>query len=296
MISVLICSANDKLLNQVQKNIDETIGITTEIIFYDNKKNKKGICEVYNILAAKAKYPFLCFVHEDVLFITKDWGKKIIDIFSVRSDIGVIGIAGSKYKSASYSGWFTGIREYDCANYIHKHRNGDEKVYLKPQNDSSLEEVVCLDGVFICCRKEVWQKVKFDEKNLSGFHFYDMSFTLEAARVCSVAVTYEIYLLHITKGGDFGNIWTETAIHYHSLVQHKLPFTKLPAVARDAEKLIMITWLDVLKNYKISIDNRFKWIVKQRLYSKADLYYDVLKFLFYTPLRLKYLHNLFNRK
>lgn len=296
MISVLICSANAQLLSQIQKNIYETIGTTVEIISYDNRKNRKGICEAYNILAAKARYPFLCFLHEDVLFSTTDWGKRILKIFSDRSDIGVIGIAGSKYKSASYSGWFTGVKELDCANYIHQYNNGVERVYLKPQNEGSLEEVVCLDGVFVCSRKEVWQRIKFDEKDLTGFHFYDIGFTLEAARICSVAVTYDIDILHITKGGDFGNNWIETAIHYHSAIQDKLPFTIVPVVASKVDKLIMATWLDVLKDQKISVDNRLKWIFNQGLYSKPELYYSILKFIFYSPLRLKYLHRLFKQK
>ena len=295
MISVLICSANDQLLSQVKKNIGETIGCTAEILFYDNTKNKKGICEVYNILAARAKYSFLCYVHEDVLFTTKDWGTKIINIFSDRSDIGAIGIAGSKYKSAAYSGWFTGIKEFDCANYTHRGSEGDEKVYLNPGN-SSLEEVVCLDGVFICCRKEIWQQLKFDEKEITGFHFYDLSFTLEVARICSVAVTLDIDLFHITKGGDFGNKWMETAIHFHELIKDKLPFTKLSTIAPTVEKQITANWLDVLKNHKISMLNKINWVSNQKLYNHPSLYYSILKFMFYSTFRLKYLHNFFKRK
>lgn len=295
MISVLICSANEQLLNQAKKNIYDTIGSTTEILFYNNKENKKGICEVYNILAEKAKYPFLCFVHEDVLFTTKEWGKKLISIFNDKPEFGVVGIAGSKYKSAACSGWFTGIKDLDCANYTHRYTHVDERVYLNPTN-SRLEEVVCLDGVFICCRKTIWQQVKFDEKNLQGFHFYDISFTLEAARICSLAVTYEIDLLHITKGGDFGNNWINTAIHYHSLVRDKLPFTKLPSISVDTERKIIITWLDLLKVYRISITNKVRWIYEQQLYKQTLLFYPVLKFLLYTPLHFKYLHILFKRK
>ena len=73
MISVLICSADNSLLNQVKANIEQTIGVEHEILFFDNLE-KKGICEVYNSLAAQAKFSYLCFVHEDILFQTLNWG------------------------------------------------------------------------------------------------------------------------------------------------------------------------------------------------------------------------------
>ena len=58
---------------------------------------KKGICEVYNSLAALAKvFIFRCFVHEDILFQTLDWGLSVEDIFSQNPAMGVVGVAGSK--------------------------------------------------------------------------------------------------------------------------------------------------------------------------------------------------------
>src|SRR5688500_17425788 len=98
MISVLICSINPEFLNRVTANIHRTIGVPFEIISYDNRNVKKGICEVYNILAEKACYPYLCFAHEYIILTTENWGEKIANIFSRREDIGVIGVAGSKYK------------------------------------------------------------------------------------------------------------------------------------------------------------------------------------------------------
>ncbi len=41
MISVLICSINPDLLNNVTENIKETIGVPFEILYADNQKTKK---------------------------------------------------------------------------------------------------------------------------------------------------------------------------------------------------------------------------------------------------------------
>ena len=182
MISVLICSADNSLLNQVKTNIEQTIWVEHEILFFDNLE-KKGISEVYNSLAARAKFSYLCFVHEDILFQTLNWGLLLADIFSKNPAIGVVGVAGSKYKSKSFSGWYSGIPGFDCANILHRYSYGDALICLQPNKKNVLEEVVCLDGVFICSRKDVWQQSRFNDADLKGFHFYDVDFKLYSLKV-----------------------------------------------------------------------------------------------------------------
>ncbi|MFI5186096.1 MAG: glycosyltransferase [Chitinophagales bacterium] len=295
MISVLICSANNFFLDQIRNNIAQTIGVEHEILYFDNSKEKKGICAVYNFLASKARFPNLCFVHEDILFATTDWGVIIRDIFSENDDIGVIGIAGSKYKSKLFSGWFSGVKEFDCANIAHQYSYGNELIYLKPGKEKLTEEVVCIDGVFICCRRRIWEQLNYNEEELPGFHFYDIDFSLKASEVCTVCVAYAIDITHITKGGDFGNNWVETAIRFHNLSYDKLPNTKLIAYSAKQEMMIAKTWLDILKKYKISWKNKIKWIKIQRLHFNPVLYYSIAKFLFYRPFGLRLIHKLFRK-
>ena len=294
MISVLICSADNSLLNQVKTNIGQTIGVEHEILFFDNLE-KKGICEVYNSLAARAKYSYLCFVHEDILFQTLDWGLLVEDIFSKNPAIGVVGVAGSKYKSKCFSGWYSGISGFDCANILHRYSYGDESICLQPNRENVLEEVVCLDGVFICSRKEVWQQSKFNDADLKGFHFYDIDFSLRASRICRLAVTYGISIIHITKGGDFGDNWVKTAIGYHICFGKMLPYTKLVDHSYSVEEKIIKTWLDVLKKQTISWKNKLQWIGVQRLYYRPALYYSIAKFLFYKSMGIEYFHKLLKK-
>jgi hypothetical protein len=295
MISVLICSADNFLLEQIKSNIQRTIGIEHEILYIDNSIERKGICAVYNSLASRAKFPYLCFVHEDILFETNDWGAIIKDIFAKQDSVGVIGVAGSKYKSKALSGWFTGVKEFDCANIIHKYSYGDELICLKPHEDSLIEEAVCIDGVFICCKRSVWAQLKFDEQQLPGFHFYDVDFSMRASRHSTVIVTYQIQIVHITKGGDFGDRWVETAIRYHFNCAGKLPATKLFNYSAKAEMKISKTWLDILKNHSLSWTNRLRWIRIQKMQFEPALYYSVAKFLFYKPLGLNQIHKLFRK-
>jgi len=293
MISVLICSADNSLLDQVKRNIQQTIGVEHEILFFDNKE-KKGICEVYNYLAVRAKFAHLCFVHEDVLFQTANWGLVIGDIFSDPA-VGAIGVAGSKYKSKSFSGWYSGIEGLDCANILHRYSYGDESIHLQPNKEKMLEEVVSLDGVFICCRKEIWQQLKFNETDLKGFHFYDIDFSLRASAICSLAVTYKINIIHITTGGDFGDNWVRTAIGYHLRSGKLLPVTKLISQSSSIEEKISSTWLDFLKKYRISWKNKLRWIRMQKLHYKPALYYPIARFLFYGPAGIEKFHKLFKK-
>ncbi|MEP6616085.1 MAG: glycosyltransferase [Ginsengibacter sp.] len=292
MISVLICSANPSLLSQVKANIENTIGTEYEILHFDNREANIGICKVYNDLASMARYQYICFLHEDVLFETIGWGSKIMDIFSKDPAIGLLGVAGCKYKSAYSSGWFTNVPELDCAYYSHYNNGGIEKVCLSPSK-SLLQEVVSIDGLIMVARKITWQTYPFNERLLTGFHFYDIDFSLRIAHHYKVVVTYDFEIVHITEGGDYGNKWVEAAIKYHEAMKKELPFSKMDVNANELDAKIVRTTLDFLKNHKIRFRNKMKWITSQKLHEHKKYYYSILKFLLYKPLKLRSIHKLF---
>ena len=73
MFSILICSINVSYLEKLKINIQETIGNEYELLVWDNLANTKPISEVYNLLAEQARYPYYCFIHEDIQFQTENW-------------------------------------------------------------------------------------------------------------------------------------------------------------------------------------------------------------------------------
>src|SRR6478672_9571285 len=105
MISIVISSASTQLLKAVKDNIKQTIGVDHEILAYDNSTGERGICEVYNQGIHDAKFGLLCFMHEDVELNTSNWGHHVIDAFRENERLGLLGIAGSSFKSYSPSGW-----------------------------------------------------------------------------------------------------------------------------------------------------------------------------------------------
>jgi hypothetical protein len=293
MLSLIICSINPGHLEQVTESITASIGVEFELLVWDNREQGQGLCEIYNKLATKARFPFICFLHEDILFESPDWGSLLVKLFANDPEVGVIGVAGSKYKSRMYSGWYTGVAGLD-SYYITHRTNGEDHTMVQPKDEGeTAHEVVCIDGVLMACRKSIWEKVKFDEQLLKGFHFYDIDFSLRSAVFCKVVVTTAIHLVHITTGGDYGDRWIDAAILYHQKYRHALPYFKEPPLKNNPEVYIASQWLDRLKTEKISFVNRLKWIVNQKLFRHPSLGYSILKFIIYKPLHLAAVHRYF---
>ncbi|MDN3588076.1 glycosyltransferase [Pedobacter aquatilis] len=104
MISIIISSANAEDLSAVKLSIQRTIGVPFELLVIENSGGRLGICEAYNQAAARARFELLCFMHEDILFMTQDWGRVVLQHFS-DTRVSLLGVAGSTYKSLSPSMW-----------------------------------------------------------------------------------------------------------------------------------------------------------------------------------------------
>lgn len=291
MISIIICSVNKAFAHQISENIKETIGVDFEILCFDNTIEKLGINEVYNNLASTAKFDMLCFVHEDVTFSTQDWGHLLVSKFNSINNLGLIGLAGAKYKSSINSGWYTGIDEIDCCNIKHINAKGKvDVIYANPQKNDSPQEVVVIDGVFMCCKKNVWNEFRFNQQLLDGFHFYDLDFSLRISSKYKTIVVYDIYLNHFTEGGSFKEDWMRHSLKWHSdtIIAALLPL-KTQDLALDlnfkTESAITKTWLKVLMKSEISFAYRLKWLKNIKLKYLLHNIAAVALFLFYNMLK-----------
>ena len=176
MISIVICSRDNTLLNAVSQSIKETIGLPYEIIAIDNRESKYGICKAYNLGASKAKYDIFCFMHEDIAFVTQNWG---VNVLSHLKDerVGLIGIAGAEPKLIVPASFDASIL-----------------------NVETNIQVVGVDGVWLCTKRSVFEKFKFDELTLTGFHGYDIDFSLQVFSEFKVCVVFDILLKHYSCG------------------------------------------------------------------------------------------------
>lgn len=251
MISIVICSLHEGQFNRLQDNILSTIGnVQFELLRIDNGKNTYTIAEAYNEGISKAQYPYLVFVHEDVLFHTEAWGKKLLEYFENDQRIGLIGLAGSKIKTSIPSSWWENEKENQVMNIIQHYPNGKKERILFGFTEKPLTEVILIDGVFIAMRKT---KLNFDER-LKGFHNYDQSISLKNRKAgYKNFVTNEIVIEHYSIGNK-DRCWLKSNIELSKLYQKDLPQTLRGKKVTKSQRAY--SYLRLYKNYRGVGDKR----------------------------------------
>ena len=288
MFSIIVCSINSIYLERLKLNLDQTIGQPFEILVWDNLADEKPITEVYNLLASKAQYPYWCFIHEDIRFDTIHWAGNLLKAFEDHPEIGLIGIAGAKYKSKTASGWSTGLTEMDCCNIRHQDKDGQVQIIYMNPNNSIFEPVVNVDGVFIAIRREVWKTARFNEKNLRGFHLYDIDFSFHVLQHWKAAVLFNIDIMHFTQGGNYGDAWVEPTLRWHALFSKQLPQSSgINPAYNNLERKIGVFWLRRLSVEKISLENKWKWIQAGKFWQDPRVWPFIALFLYGKRLRAK---------
>lgn len=299
MLSIIICSISPKYLETLTKNIHQTIGVEYEIIAIDNRERDWPIAKVYNYGAQQAKYSYLFFVHEDVRLHSHNWGEFIIRKLA-KPDCGVIGFAGSKVRLSCYSGWY----QYFDAIVSYLYQGGDNAqasfVVANAYLDHPFEEVIVVDGLGMFVRKEVWEQCPFDDGLLTGFHCYDIDFSLQV--ICAdyknyVCCSNQFLIEHFSMGNFNNNGWLSMTISLHDKWKHLLPMKLSSVIVPDRqlqkhEENISYSFLkQVLKSDLKYVDKQkvFKEFVT-RSFSRKHFWYCIsafLKYMKYVSLRSK---------
>ncbi|MBC7913726.1 MAG: hypothetical protein H7Y07_06345 [Pyrinomonadaceae bacterium] len=199
MISIIICSKSPSLFKAVSGSITTTIGVPFEIIGVDNSDGKYSICKAYNIGAAKAKYDILCFAHEDILFVTQNWGINVSRHLEDKS-VGLIGILGGGPILMMPS-----VNSMIEANCVFVDVNTGVKTHyhetVNPSNNSLIKETTGVDGTLMITRRDVYNEFQFDDVTLTDFHGYDIDYSIQVKSKYKVCVVFDILLEHYFKGG-----------------------------------------------------------------------------------------------
>lgn len=221
MISIIICSREIQLYGKVCESIEKTIGaVIYEIIRIDNSSINLSITKAYNLGIKKSKFEYLLLVHEDILFHTTHWGQILLNIFNANRELGLIGIAGAKYKSKFPSAFWHTEKELLNINLIQHYPNKPTSHVKLGFVEDNVEEVVVIDGVFIALKKSTG--VQFNEE-IAGFHCYDLGISVDVLeKGYQIAVTNQILIEHFSNGNtnlDF----IKAVIKFHNLYKNKLP-------------------------------------------------------------------------
>lgn len=210
MLSILICSRTPHVSEALKKNLQERTGIPYELIVVDESIHRGSIFRAYNYGIDHANYDLLCFMHDDILFHTPDWGKILAEHLSSPS-IGFIGVAGGTLVPRVPAQWSFGkhfgrILQYD------KKKGRSVLLDSTDFKDEHSQAVVAMDGVFLACRKDVAKKIRFDEQTFHGFHCYDIDICLQAHQLgFENRVVNNILLEHFSRG-KLNRQWVENQL------------------------------------------------------------------------------------
>lgn len=282
MLSLIIASVHPHLLQRVKQNAEETIGLPYEFIVFNNSSGEKGICEIYNQGIAMAKGSILCFMHEDIAFVTKDWGKTVQGLFEQNAKLGIVGIAGGTYKPLMPSGWYSqGSPQTERSNLIQSFKFEERETHhanINPTGES-LAKVVAVDGVWMCVKKEVTRCFLFDSATFKNFHCYDIDFCLSAGKAYDIAVTYDVLIHHFSEG-NFNRQWMDQTMLLYKKWEGELPksvhgFTKKQIT--KIEKQNFRFWLKQIHALGYSKDLAYWLLHRPKFYQVLGLKY-FLKF------------------
>lgn len=135
--------------------------------------------------------------------------------FQSLNKTGVLGVAGSNYLPISPSTWWIPDQTRRFCNYLDIYEAGKvgEGKYRFSGHKDPLE-VYLLDGMFLAIKKQVFDKIKFDE-NLEGFHGYDTSLCLRTAIQFQNYFVPDILIKHFSQG-KANTAWLLNTVHSYT--------------------------------------------------------------------------------
>jgi GT2 family glycosyltransferase len=227
MISIIVCSKNKDISEQLKSNIASTIGVRYETIVIDNSKQDYSIFSAYNEGVRRASCDYLCFMHEDIWYHSKDWGTKVLMQLD-KPGTGLIGLSGSFYLPAVPATWFK-AKPY-VKNQIQSYP--DKKKPPRHYTIAEDKEVICIDGFWFCSRKNIFQKVRFDEEAFAGFHFYDLDLSMQIyEKGYLLRVISDITVEHYS-GGSLNSQWIDSAYIFYNKWEKQLPVSIFPSLKK----------------------------------------------------------------
>jgi len=212
--------------------IRETSGLHhIEIIPFENP-NGKSLTEIYNEGLESSSNDIVLFCHDDLKFDTKNWGKKLLGHFKRNSDLGILGVAGTRYLSDSGK-WWEDFGKMHGAVY-HEHEGKRWLSRYSKDKGSKLDNVILVDGLFFTINKNNIKEY-FDE-NVKGFHFYEVDFCLRNyLKDVKVSVCTDIKLTHLSIG-QTNEQWEENRKIFAEKYKEHLPI-KINRVIDDSDSL-----------------------------------------------------------
>jgi len=176
MISIVICSNDARKFAAVSEMYARLLsGRPHEII---RIPDARGLCEGYNRGFAQTRGQIVIFSHDDVEFRSPDFADRLLEHMG---HCDIAGVAGTERLCGG--DWSIGGPPHIYGQVIHSGTDpGYFRVMVYSVPTRRIDRMQGLDGVFLCCRREVVQHIGFDQTTFTGFHMYDVDFTYRASQ------------------------------------------------------------------------------------------------------------------
>ncbi|MHA1727881.1 MAG: glycosyltransferase [Promethearchaeota archaeon] len=216
MLSIVCVYNNKRILNSILLKSLKNQTAEFETIILDNRKNRfKSAAEALNFGGEKTKGDYIIFAHQDMWLGPDSWLENLEKTLQDLPDLGIAGVAGM----SEYGGTW----EDRCSWAIFRENPGIKGEVTKP------EEVQTLDECLLIIPKEVFQKLKFDEKTFNGWHCYGTDYCLLVKRLDLKVYVVPGKCSHCcmgAKNSEFkGLIEYENRLYFKHKESHKQIFT-----------------------------------------------------------------------
>ena len=221
-ISIIVCSKDKDQALFFSENVRATVGCDFQLICIDNSRTEYSIFQAYNMGISEARNNIIVFVHEDVLFHTRNWGMLVSELFSNNPEFGLFGVAGANLKTRIPSGWWDCPKNNKFLHLIQHFPNGNAKEEDIGFESSGIKNAVVVDGVFLALRNDMG--LKFNE-DFKGFHGYDLNIGFEVLKKgFKIGITNSILLEHYSYGQQNPE-WMEAMVKIHHFYRNLLPLS-----------------------------------------------------------------------
>ena len=198
-ITVIFCSKKNGEENKgFIDHIKETCGCDLNVICVHNPDGI-SISKIYADMTVNEEIEtnIIVYIHDDIEFLRKGWGKEILRLFNENEKYGIIGVAGSAQFDENGAWW---NYEKKFGQVLHRWEGKSWLTAFSPLLDKDLQEGAVIDGLFTAIHKK--RISENFSREIESFDFYDIHFCLSnlLKKKCKIGVTTNIRIAHNSIG------------------------------------------------------------------------------------------------
>ncbi len=174
-ISFIICVNNERIYREAEIYIKSLVIPEKYQIEIMPIYKADSMTSGYNRAMRKTESKYKVYLHQDLFIINKNFIINILDIFNSNKKIGMIGLAGAE--NIPENGMW-GYSEKKVGKVYHIYDNYRIENSLFGREKNYINNVKVIDGLMMATQYDI----EWREDIFNGWHFYDMSQSLEFAR------------------------------------------------------------------------------------------------------------------